>query len=109
MPIDAINKDLSVSSQVTVEDVKSLAQQGFKSVICNRPDGESDDQPAFADIAAAAEAEGMKAVHQPVVGSSITPADGVVFGQHLQSLPKPVLAYCRSGKRSSVLYQLSQE
>lgn len=109
MEINRINAELAVSPQLSTEDVKVAAEQGFRSIICNRPDGESADQPTFADIAAAAGAVGMEAVHQPVVGSSITPEDGVAFGRHLENLPKPVLAYCRSGKRCTVLHQLSQE
>lgn len=109
MQITEINGDLSISPQISAADVKTAAEQGFKAIICNRPDGESAEQPAFADIAAAAEAAGLAVVHQPVVGSSITPDDGVAFGKYLQDLPKPVLAYCRSGQRCTVLYQLSQK
>lgn len=109
MNMQKINDALSIAQQISVADVATLAEQGFKSIVCNRPDGESADQPTFAAIAAAAEDHGLQIVHQPVVGSSITPQDGAEFGQHVKALPQPVLAYCRSGARCMMLHQLSTE
>ena len=56
MQIQKISPSLSVSPQITAEDVAALAQAGFRSIINNRPDGESDDQPDTAAIATAAAA-----------------------------------------------------
>jgi sulfide:quinone oxidoreductase len=53
-----INASVSVSEQVSPEAVADIAAAGFKSIICNRPDGEGADQPGFAEIEAAAKAAG---------------------------------------------------
>jgi sulfide:quinone oxidoreductase len=98
---------LSVTAQITTADVADIAELGFKSLICNRPDGESPDQTGFAEIAREAAKHGLKAVHQPVVSGQIVPADGAVFGDHLAALPKPILAYCRSGARSTSLAMMA--
>lgn len=98
---------LSVRGQVHVHDLAALAAAGFKAILCNRPDGEAADQPAFAEIRTAAEALGIVAAHQPVVASAITDADAQAFADWIERLPKPVLAYCRSGMRSSTLWKMS--
>jgi sulfide:quinone oxidoreductase len=54
MQTKRITAGLSVSEQITVADVAALAEAGFNSIICNRPDGEGADQPVFAEIATAA-------------------------------------------------------
>lgn len=102
-----LSETLSVTGQVTVADVADIAALGFKSLICNRPDGEAADQPAFADIAHEAARHGLKAVHQPIVSGQTVPADGVAFAKHLTALPKPILAYCRSGARSTSLAMMA--
>jgi sulfide:quinone oxidoreductase len=63
MIIKAINAGLSVSPQVLPEDISAIAAAGFRSVMCNRPDGEGADQPAFAEIEAAARAAGLEAAY----------------------------------------------
>ena len=63
MIIKAINAGLSVSPQVLPEDISAIAAAGFRSVMCNRPDGEAADQPAFAEIEAAAHAAGLEAAY----------------------------------------------
>ncbi|KHJ59198.1 beta-lactamase hydrolase domain-containing protein, partial [Burkholderia glumae] len=76
---------------------------GFRAVICNRPDGESADQPAFAEIAAAARELGLDARYLPVEAADrIGEAQVDAFGAMLDALPKPVLAYCGSGRRAGL-------
>jgi len=55
MDIKPISEQLSLSEQLQLSDVKTLAEQGYRSIICNRPDGEGADQPTFDEIKAAAE------------------------------------------------------
>lgn len=50
MDTRAIDAGLSISDQITPRDVAAITGAGFKSVICNRPDGEGVDQPTFAEI-----------------------------------------------------------
>lgn len=103
----ALTPDLSVRGQVHAAELAALAAAGFKAILCNRPDGEAPDQPAFADIRKAAEALGMVAAYQPVVASTMSDADAQAFAAWVDRLPKPVLAYCRSGMRSSTLWKMS--
>lgn len=107
MEIKKINDGFSVSPQIAPADLAEVAKLGFKSVICNRPDGEAADQPAFAEIEASAKAAGLAARHIPVVGGQIGDTDVQDFADALKQLPAPILAYCRSGARSTTLWTLA--
>lgn len=104
-----LTQQLSVSEQISASDIPDLVKAGFKSIICNRPDGEGWLQPGFADIEAAATKAGLKVSYQPVVSGSITPEDATRFKALLNELPGPVLAYCRSGARCTMLSNLAQQ
>lgn len=108
MTAKPITPTLSVSEQVLPQDITALAAAGFKSVICNRPDGEGADQPSFFEIEAAAKAVGMQASYLPIVSGKVGDADAVAFGATMDNLPKPILAYCRTGTRSATLWSLSE-
>lgn len=99
---------LSVSEQIQPEDVAALSAAGFKSVICNRPDGEGADQPGFAEIESAAKLSGLAAAYLPVISGKVSDEDAQAFGNLLDILPKPVFAYCRTGTRSATLWALSE-
>ncbi|WP_424991178.1 TIGR01244 family sulfur transferase [Fluviibacterium sp. S390] len=103
----SISPELSVSPQITAADVPALAEQGFRSIICNRPDGEGMDQPTFEEIEAAAKAAGIEARYLPIEQGKVTDEDAAEFGKLLTWLPGPTLAYCRSGTRSATLWSLS--
>ncbi|TYC64453.1 TIGR01244 family phosphatase [Rhodobacterales bacterium] len=105
---NAINAQISVSPQIRPEDLADIVQQGFRSVICNRPDGEGADQPTFEEIEAAAAKFGLEARYQPIVAGKVRDEDADAFGDLLDKLPKPVLAFCRTGTRSATLWSLSQ-
>src|SRR3546814_20687003 len=75
----------------------------FRSIVCNRPDGEEAGQPTAAAIAAAAEAHGLRFVHIPVMSGGIDEGDVATMARALADLPAPVLASCRSGARSEPL------
>lgn len=108
MEIRKISHNLSVSPQITPADFAELRMAGFRSVICNRPDGEGADQPTFAEIEKAAEAAGLEARYIPIVSGKVSDADAVTFDTALQELPGPVLAYCRTGTRSTTLWALAE-
>lgn len=108
MEIRRISPEFAVSPQITVEDVGAAAAQGFRSIVCNRPDGESDPQPRSDEIRQAAEAHGLEFRNVPVVSGQVTDGDVSEFGRALAELPGPVLAYCRTGTRSSTLWALSK-
>ncbi len=100
-----LSADVSVAPQLQPEAMALAAAAGFRSVINNRPDFEAGaDQPTSAAIEAAAQAAGLAYVHLPVAPNASTPAEIARFAQLLAELPKPILAFCRSGGRSTRLY-----
>ncbi len=107
MNIHALTPTLSVAPQIHPADLATLAEGGFRAVICNRPDGEGNDQPNFAEIEAAAQAVGITVAYLPVVSGKVQDEDGEAFGALFDRLPKPVLAYCRTGTRSATLWSLA--
>lgn len=105
MNIKPVSETFSVSPQITPEDVASLREQGFTTLICARPDNEEPGQPSFAEIKAAATAAGMTAVHIPIVPGQATNADVQAMDQALSDADGPVFGYCRGGPRAEALYK----
>ena len=107
MTFKSITPNFSVSAQLTPEDVHQAAAQGFKSVICNRPDGEEAGQPSAAAIQKEAEALGLSFTYIPAVSGAVTDDDAAKMKAALAQMPSPILAYCRSGARSSKLWEMA--
>ena len=103
-----LTDQLAVCDQVRPEEVAALKAAGFRSIVVNRPDGEGADQPTFAEIARAAQDAGMEARYLPVETGKVSDDDAAKFAAAMEELPKPVLAFCRSGTRSTTLWALSQ-
>ena len=108
MNIKKLTDDVSVAPQAVPEDLAGLAALGFRSIIANRPDGESPGQAPFADIARAAHKVGLDARYLPVISSKIFDNDVSAFKATIAALPKPILAYCKSGTRSAALWSLAE-
>lgn len=106
MQLHALTDTLNVSPQIAPHDLARLATLGFRSVINNRPDDEEPGQPASATLAAAADAAGLAYRHQPVVSGQLQDTDAEAFAEALSSLPRPTLAFCRTGTRSASLWAL---
>ncbi len=104
MDIKQINEKTAVGGQIMASEVMEIAAAGFRSIICNRPDGEGADQLFFADIEKAAELAGLKSRYIPIVSCKVRDEDAAEFGKALNELPKPVFAYCRTGMRSAALW-----
>ena len=102
-----LDENISVLPQITPDDVAELAAQGFKTIINNRPEREEPGQPSIASVADAAKAAGLNFESQPVVSGAITFNDVADFQDILEKAEKPVLAYCRSGTRCTMLWALS--
>src|SRR6201996_134199 len=102
-----VTEEFTTAPQISVADVAEAARQGFTAIICNRPDGEDPGQPAAAEIAAAAEAAGLSYTHIPVRGAP-GPAEVEAMRQAVDAADGPVLAYCRSGTRSSTTWSIGQ-
>lgn len=103
-----ISENLSVAPQIQIADVAQIAQMGFGTIICNRPDQEDAGQPLFSEIAAAASAAGMVAIHQPITPPTLTLGEAKKFGETIAASTKPVFGYCRTGTRCTTLWALNE-
>ncbi len=97
-----------VSPQITAEDVNVAKRMGVELIICNRPDGEEPNQPLKADIANAAQDLGIKFAFIPIDGRGVTRLHIEDFQKATKGNEGPVLAYCRSGTRSTMLRAFSR-
>ena len=104
MDLKKITEAFSVSPQIKASDIPTIRDAGIRTIICNRPDGEGSDQPAFEEIEVAAKAAGIVTHYVPVQSGMMTEAAVIAFSDALPGSPEPVLAYCRSGARSSTLW-----
>jgi sulfide:quinone oxidoreductase len=106
MDLRKITEDFSVSPQITPEDVPAIAEAGFRAVLCNRPDGEEFGQTPYDAVADAARAAGLEVRCVPFSSGQLT--QGVVeeFQTALAEMPRPVLAYCRTGTRCTMIWSL---
>ncbi|WP_158810184.1 bifunctional protein tyrosine phosphatase family protein/NAD(P)/FAD-dependent oxidoreductase [Beijerinckia sp. L45] len=103
MDATRLTDELSSHSQLELFHVAEAAAAGYKSIICDRPNGEAAGQPSFAAIAAEAKKHGLQARYVPVVPGKVTHADVAAFREAFDELPKPILGYCASGKRTTTL------
>lgn len=103
-----LTPEFSASPQIRPADILTIADQGFRAIICNRPDDEEPDQPTAAEIRAAAEQAGLGFAHVPVISQDVSTADAHKMAEALAGLPRPVLAYCRSGARSEAMWKAEQ-
>ena len=109
MNIKRITNGLSVSPQIAAKDMQEIAALGFRAIVCNRPDGESAGQPSHAEIEAAARKAGLGFRYQPVASPMVRNDQITAFATALEELPGPVLAYCRSGARSTMLWSMVEK
>jgi uncharacterized protein (TIGR01244 family) len=98
--------DIAVAPQILPEHMAALAAEGFRSIVNHRMEGEPGQPPQHA-LREAATAAGLRYEWQPVNPMMIGMGDVAGFVDLLERLPRPVLAFCRSGHRSNVLYQAS--
>lgn len=105
MDIRRISKDFAVSDQLTAKDIGQAHSMGYATILCMRPDGEDPAQPLFESIASAAAATRIAASYLPVPAAGPGAAEVEAFAEIYPKLPKPVLAYCRSGNRAVMTYQ----
>jgi uncharacterized protein (TIGR01244 family) len=104
--VQQLSADVCVSPQLDPAAMAWAAQAGFRSVVNNRPDFEGGpDQPTSAAIETAAKAAGLRYAYLPVEPAVHTPEQIARFAELLALLPKPLLAFCRSGARSGKLYR----
>ena len=107
MQVTKHTDDFATAPQLAPEHMAALAAHGFTTVINNRPDMEGGpDQPTSAQMQAAAEAAGLSYHYLPVVSGAITPEQVTQMASLVEAANGPVLAFCRSGARSTQLWSL---
>ncbi|WP_404472064.1 TIGR01244 family phosphatase [Vreelandella venusta] len=104
MQSQPLEMGIEITSSLSVEDLEDVKAKGFKAVICNCKTGESDAFPNEAVYRHKADALGLQWVHIPVAPGEYGPADVAAFAEAMQGLPRPILAFCRSGKRATHLW-----
>jgi uncharacterized protein (TIGR01244 family) len=108
IPVRWLTEKLAITGQISPEDLPDLAAQGFKTIICNRPDNEyGPGQPTADSIELAAQALGLRFAHHPVTGDGGTAADAMEMGRLMAELPAPILSFCYSGGRCMALISLA--
>src|SRR3954469_20204732 len=103
----ALDADTLVAGQIRPEDVAAAAASGVTLIVNNRPDHEEFGQPPGAAIQAAAEAAGLAYRHIPVQGG-VSGAQIEAMAEALDAAGGKLLAFCRSGTRSTYLWALAR-
>jgi uncharacterized protein (TIGR01244 family) len=102
-----LDNKVLVSGQIVPGDVADLAAQGVTMIVNNRPDGEDPDQPLGAEIEEAARAAGVGYRSIPII-RGIGPADAEAMQDAINATQGKMLAFCRSGTRSSLAWALAK-
>lgn len=103
-----IDDSISVAPQISVEQVQEAANQGFTTVINNRPEQEEPGQPSGDSIREAARAAGLAYVAIPIAPGGFTVEQVEAMRKALAEANGPVLAFCRSGTRSTFVWALAR-
>ena len=109
MSFRTVTADFSAFGQVQPDDLQCAVDQGFKSLIINRPDGEDPGQPTAAETTQAAEALGLQVRFIPLISGQLTMEHIEQTKAALAEMPGPILAHCRSGMRSTTLWALASK
>jgi sulfide:quinone oxidoreductase len=100
-----LEPEVAVARQLVKADFAALAARGFRAVVALRPDGEAPDQLPQAEAAQAAALQGLAFRYHPVTGVKVTDDDNVAtVARLMDELPSPVLFYCGTGTRCTVLW-----
>lgn len=103
-----LESELHVAGQINADDIATMATKGIKTIINVRPDGEKEgDYLTARDASKIAGEHGMNYCHIPVIPDQFTDQNVADFGKVLAELPGPVLAYCGTGKRITILWALA--
>jgi len=99
-----LSDDVSASPQIMPDELDAIKAAGFQSVIINRPDSETPGQPEAETFMEVLKANGLESANIPMTPGHLSPDLVTQMATALQELPKPILAYCASGTRSTVLW-----
>jgi sulfide:quinone oxidoreductase len=104
----SLGPELSVTGRLDRPDIEALARSGVRTIINNRPDGEDQGQLPAAEARRTAEAHGLAYHHIPITAATLSRADVDAFAAAIRDASAPVVAHCRSGTRSALLWALSR-
>jgi uncharacterized protein (TIGR01244 family) len=107
MDIRALTPTYAVSPQIEITDLPAIKAAGYSTVIDNRPDGEIPPSLHTDPMRKAAEAAGLQFIANPVIGGMLTMENVTAQAAAIEAATGPVLAYCASGNRSSVVWALA--
>jgi sulfide:quinone oxidoreductase len=109
MKITGIDSSFSITPQISPQDLNDIKAEGFRSVICNRPDSEDGGAHASHELMESeARKLGLEFAYLPVVPGQINDDHIAQFKTLIDTLPAPVLGYCRMGMRAKALYGRSR-
>ncbi len=108
MDIRKLSPNYAVSPQIDAADVAAIAEAGFKTIICNRPDAEVPPSHHASVIETAARDAGLAFVIIPVTHQGLNMEMIAAQKAALDGSDGPTLAYCASGTRSSIVWALGQ-
>lgn len=103
-----LTESVYASPQIGIEEVAAAKALGVTLIVNNRPEGESEDQTPGETIEQAARAAGIDYVAIPVTHSGFAETQVTALADALARAEGPVLAYCRSGTRSTLLWALAR-
>jgi uncharacterized protein (TIGR01244 family) len=104
----SLGPGLSVTGRLDRSDLEALARAGVRTIINNRPDGEDPGQLPAAEARRIAESHGLAYHHIPITAATLSRSDVDAFAAAVHNAPGPLVAHCRSGTRSALLWALSR-
>lgn len=109
MDIKQLSPAFSATAQLNPAQMLDCKQRGFAVILNNRPDGEVPNQPSSSELAEAAKSSGLGYAYLPIEPGKMTDCDARELGDIVAAADGPVLAFCRSGARSTQLWQRAGE
>lgn len=103
-----VTEGFSVAGQLEAGDIARAAAEGYRLIVINRPEGEEPSQPRAAEMKAEAEAVGLGFRSIPFSGLPPSPAVVAETAALLDGANGPVLAYCRTGRRSITAWAMAE-
>lgn len=107
MSIRSIDQNFHVTGQLSPSHLQQVAEAGYRTVVCMRPDNEGFEQPRFEDMEKAGSALGIEFIHIPVIPGQVSLDQARKLKDVLFAKDGPVLAYCASGQRCAAVYQMT--
>jgi uncharacterized protein (TIGR01244 family) len=103
-----LEPDIAVAPQLVEADFADIAARSFRTVVNNRPDGEAPDQLPNTQAAAAAHRHGLEFRYHPVRNLNVIDDEVVdTFARLMEDLPEPIVFYCGTGARRTILWTLA--